>query len=323
MTSIIILDDYQNVALSFGGWERLKGRASIRALNRHVADRAELVRELADARVIVCNRERTLISADLIAALPKLELIVTSGMRNASIDVAAAKARGVLVCGTQTLGYPTAELTWAMILGYMRSLPGEVASLAAGGWQTRVGTGVRGKTLGILGYGRIGSDVARVGQALGMKVIAWSRSLTPGKAAAAGIECVSRAEAFARSDVLTIHMILNEETANFVTAADLASMKPTALFVNTSRAGLVDTAALIAALKAGRPGGAALDVYDREPLPADDPIRSAPNTLLTPHLGYVMAENYQVSFSEAVENIEAWLDGAPGRVIEPGAPAGH
>ena len=323
MTSIIILDDYQNVALSFGGWERLKGRASIRALNRHVADRAELVRELADARVIVCNRERTVISADLIAALPKLELIVTSGMRNASIDVAAAKARGVLVCGTQTLGYPTAELTWAMILGYMRSLPGEVASLAAGGWQTRVGTGVRGKTLGILGYGRIGSDVARVGQALGMKVIAWSRSLTPGKAAAAGIECVSRAEAFARSDVLTIHMILNGETANFVTAADLASMKPTALFVNTSRAGLVDTAALIAALKAGRPGGAALDVYDREPLPADDPIRSAPNTLLTPHLGYVMAENYQVSFSEAVENIEAWLDGAPGRVIEPGAPAGH
>lgn len=323
MKSIVVLDDYQNVALKFGGWERLQSRASIRVLNRHVADRAELARELADASVIVCNRERTVIDAALIRALPKLELIVTSGARNASIDVAAAKTRGVPVCGTATLGYPTAELTWAMILGWMRSLPQEVASLAGGGWQTRVGTGVRGKTLGILGYGRIGSDVARVGQAFGMKVIAWSRSLTPEKAAAAGIECVTKAEAFARSDLLTIHMILNKETTNFVTAADLALMKPTALFVNTSRAGLVDMNALIAGLKAGRPGGAALDVYDREPLPADDPIRSAPNTLLTPHLGYVMAENYAVSFKEAVENIEAWLDGAPKRVIEPGAPAGH
>ena len=323
MKSILILDDYQNVALQYGGWERLAGRANIRALNRAIADESELARELAGAQVIVCNRERTPITASLLARLPNLQLIVTSGARNASIDVAAAKARGIPLCGTQTLGYPTAELTWTMILGWMRSLPQEVNSLAANGWQTRVGTGLRGKTLGILGYGRIGADVARVGQALGMKVIAWSRSLTPQKAGAAGIECVSRQDLFARADVVTIHMILNRETANFVTADDFARMKKSALFVNTSRAGLVDTAALIAALKAGRLGGAALDVYDREPLPADDPIRSAPNTLLTPHLGYVMAENYEVSFSEAVENIIAWLDGAPKRIIEPGAPAGH
>lgn len=323
MKSIVVLDDYQNVALSFGGWERLKDRAKVRVLNRHIADRGELVRELADADIIVCNRERTVINAALINALPKLQLIVTSGMRNASVDVAAAKARGVAVCGTATLGYPTAELTWAMILGWMRSIPQEVASLAGGGWQTKVGSGLRGKTLGILGYGRIGGDVAKVGQALGMKVIAWSRSLTPEKAAQAGIECVERDEIYRRSDVVTIHMILNGETANFVKARDFALMKSTALFVNTSRAGLVDTAALIAALKSGKLGGAALDVYDHEPLPASDPIRSAPNTLLTPHLGYVMAENYQVSFTEAVENIDAWLDGAPKRVIEPGATAGH
>ena len=323
MKSIIILDDYQNVALSYGGWERLHGRAQTRVLDRHIADLGELKRELADANIIVCNRERTVISAELIKALPKLELIVTSGARNASIDVAAAQSRGITVCGTATLGYPTAELTWALILAFMRSLPQEVNSLAAGGWQTRVGTGVRGKTLGILGFGRIGSDVAKVGQALGMKVIAWSRSLTPEKANSAGIECVSREDAFRRADVLTIHMILNKETAHFIRAADLALMKPAALLVNTSRAGLVDTAALIAALKSGKLGGAALDVYDREPLPADDPIRSAPNTLLSPHLGYVMAENYQVSFREAVEDIEAWLDGAPRRVIERGAPAGH
>ena len=323
MKSIVILDDYQNVALTFGGWDRLKDRASIRVLNRPIADRAELVRELADAQIIVCNRERTVVDAALLAALPKLQLIVTSGMRNASIDVEAAIARGITVCGTQTLGYPTAELTWAMILAFMRNLPAEVNSLSAGGWQTRVGTGVRGKTLGIIGFGRIGSDVAKVGQAFGMKVIAWSRSLTPEKASAQGVECVSRQELFQRADVATIHLILNKDTKHFIGASELAMMKPTALLVNTSRAGIVDTTALIAALKAGQIGGAALDVYDREPLAADDPIRSAPNTLLTPHLGYVLAENYQVSFTEAVENILGWLDGHPIRVINPNAPAGH
>ena len=323
MKSIVILDDYQNVALTFGDWGKLTGRATIKVLNRHVASQAELTAELADANIIVANRERTVITDALLATLPKLELIVTSGMRNASIDVAAANARGITVCGTSTLGYPTAELTWTMILAFMRRLPKEVASLAAGGWQTSVGMGVRGKTLGIIGLGRIGSDVAKVGQAFGMNVIAWSRSLTPEKAAALGVECVTMDELLARADVATIHLLLNKDTRGFIGADKLARMKSTALLVNTSRAQLVDTTALIAALKAGTLGGAALDVYDREPLAADDPIRSAPNTLLTPHLGFVMAENYQITFSQGLENIIAWLDGKPTRVIEPNAPAGH
>ena len=323
MKSIVILDDYQNVALTFGDWGKLTGRATIKVLNRHVASQAELTAELADANIIVANRERTVITDALLATLPKLELIVTSGMRNASIDVAAANARGITVCGTSTLGYPTAELTWTMILAFMRRLPKEVASLAAGGWQTSVGMGVRGKTLGIIGLGRIGSDVAKVGQAFGMNVIAWSRSLTPEKAAAMGVECVTMDELLARADVATIHLLLNKDTRGFIGADKLARMKSTALLVNTSRAQLVDTTALIAALRAGTLGGAALDVYDREPLAADDPIRSAPNTLLTPHLGFVMAENYQITFSQGLENIIAWLDGKPTRVIEPNAPAGH
>ena len=323
MKNIVILDDYQNVALSYGGWEQLAGRAAITVLNRHIAHVDELVAALADAHIIVANRERTPITAALMARLPKLELIVTSGLRNASIDVAAAKARGIMVCGTSTLGYPTAELTWAMILGFMRGLPQEVASLSGGGWQTRVGTGLRDKTLGIIGFGRIGSDVAKVGAAFGMKVIAWSRSLTPEKAAEKGVECVSKAELLQRADVATLHLVLNKDTTHFIGATDLALMKPTALLVNTSRAPIVDTAALVAALEAGKLGGAALDVYDHEPLPADDPIHRAPNTLLTPHLGYVIAENYQLTFGQAVEDIVGWLDGKPVRVIEPNAPAGH
>ena len=323
MKSIVILDDYQNVALTYGAWGKLAGRATLKVLTRHIADQAELTEELAEADIIVTNRERTPITDALLATLPKLKLIVTSGMRNASIDIAAANARGIMVCGTSTLGYPTAELTWALILGFMRNLPQEVASLASGGWQTTVGTSVRGKTLGIIGFGRIGSDVAKVGQALGMKVIAWSRSLTPEKAAGLGVECVTMNELLARSDVATIHLLLNKDTRGFIGAEQLAKMKRTALLVNTSRAQIVDTPALIAALKSYKLGGAALDVYDHEPLAADAPIRNAPNTLLTPHLGFVMAENYQITFGQGVENIVAWLDGEPIRVIEPNAPAGH
>jgi phosphoglycerate dehydrogenase-like enzyme len=292
-------------------------------LNRHIADRSELVRELAGANVLVCNRERTIIDKTLIDALPKLELIVTSGLRNASIDVDAANARGIVVCGTQTLGFPTAELTWAMILAYQRNLVAEVNSLASKGWQTMLGHSVRGKVLGILGYGRIGSDVARVGLAFGMRVVAWSRSLTPEKAAAAGIESLSKEEVLKQSDIVTLHLVLNKELHHFIKAADLALMKATALLVNTSRSGLIETEALIAALKDGTIGGAALDVYDREPLAADDPIRSAPRTLLTPHLGYVLDDNYKLTFPQALENILGWLDGQPQRVITPNAPAGH
>jgi phosphoglycerate dehydrogenase-like enzyme len=323
MKTIAVLDDYQNVALNHGAWDKLRDRAHIKQFNHHMGTEAELVAALADANVIVCNRERTKITKSVLEKLPKLELIVTFGMRNASIDIESAIAGGLTVCGTNTLGYPTAELTWALILGFARHLPQEVNSLAAKGWQTRVGTGVRGKTLGIIGFGRIGGDVAKVGQAFGMNVIAWSRSLTPEKAAEKGVECVTREELLKRSDVATIHLQLTKETRGLIGANELALMKPTALIVNTSRAPIIDTTALVAALKAGTIGGAALDVYDHEPLPADDPIRSAPNTLLSPHLGYVTRENYDTTYGQSVENILAWLDGKPIRVIDPNAPAGH
>lgn len=317
MKNVVILDDYQNVALTMAAWSRLADRAHVRALTRYIGDRAELLRELADAHVIVCNRERTRIDAALINALAKLELIVTSGHRNASIDVAAAAARNIPVCGTSTLGYPTAELTVAMILAFFRNLPLEFNNLRAGRWQTTLGRGVRGRTLGIVGYGRIGKDVARACLALGMNVLAWSRSLTPEKAAADGVTCASLDETLAGSDVVSVHLMANAQTRGMIGAREIGLIKQGALLVNTARDALIDQKAMIAALQSGALGGAALDVYDIEPLPMNHPLLSAPNTLLTPHLGYVMEENYQLTFGEALENVEAWLNGAPRNVITP------
>lgn len=317
MKTITILDDYQNVALQMADWDRLKDRARIRVLNRHIADRGELVEALAGSNAIVCNRERTPVTRELIALLPDLEFITTSGMRNASIDVQAATDRNIPVSGTQTLGYPTAELTVGMILGYFRNLPAEVASLKSGGWQTTIGTGVRGKTLGIVGYGRIGKDVARVGLALGMRVIGFSRSLTPEKAAGDGIECGSLEQLLRESDVVSVHLGVNAATRGIIGREQLAMMKSTALLVNTARAVLVDQKALVDALNDGTIGGAALDVYDMEPLPQDHPLMRTPNTMLVPHLGYVMEENYRLSFGQIVENLDGWLNGSPPRVIEP------
>ncbi len=320
MKSVVILDDYQNCALKMGPWERLKGRAEIKVLSHYIGEFSALVGELSDANVIVCNRERTPVTKELLAALPKLELVVTSGMRNNSIDIDAAAARGVTVCGTATLGYPTAELTVGMILGWFRHIPQEVNNLHAGRWQQTVGVGVRGKTLGIVGFGRIGGDVAKVGLALGMKVLAWSRSMTAEKAAAAGVTMASLDEVMAQSDVVSLHLVANAQTNGMIGAREIGLMKKTALLVNTARAALVDQQAMLDALNAGRIGGAALDVYDIEPLPSAHPIMRAPNTLLTPHLGYVMEENYRTTYTQSVEDIEAWLDGKPVRVL---APSGH
>jgi len=316
MKNVIILDDYQNVALGLADWARLRARASVKAVNRHIPDRGELERALAGANVLVCNRERTKIDAGLIAALPDLELIVTSGMRNPAIDIAAARARGITVCGTATLGYPTVELTWALILAFVRNLPSEIASLRSGRWQAGLGHGLHGKTLGIVGYGRIGKGVARIGQAFGMHVLALSRSLTADAAAADGIEKADLDTLLQRSDIVSVHLGVNAETRGMIGAAQFARMKNTAFFVNTSRAIVTDQVALVEALERGTIAGAALDVYDVEPLPNDHPLLSAPNALLAPHLGYVTEENYRVSFPEALENIEAWLDGAPMRVLE-------
>ena len=317
MKTIAILDDYQNVALDMADWSRLRGKVNIKVLNRYIGDQATLVAELSDVSAIVCNRERTKVTAELIAALPKLELIVTSGMRNNSIDVAAAQARGIPVCGTKTLGYPTAELTVGMILGWFRDLPNQVASLRNGGWQTSVGRGLRGKTLGIVGYGRIGKDVAKAGLALGMDVLALSRSLTAEAAAGDGVTAADLDTLLRNSDVISIHLGVNAQSRGMIGADEFAKMKSSALLVNTSRAVVVDQQAMIDALNNGTIGGAALDVYEIEPLPADHPLMSTPNTLLSPHLGFVMEENYRLSFSEALENVEAWLEGEPVRVITP------
>jgi phosphoglycerate dehydrogenase-like enzyme len=315
MKTIAILDDYQSVALKMADWSRLDGRVKIKVLNRYIGDRNELAGELTDVSAIVCNRERTKVTAELIAALPKLELIVTSGMHNSSIDYAAADARGIPVCGTQTMGYPTAELTVAMMLGWCRHLPAEVASLKAGGWQTRLGIGVNGKTLGIVGYGRIGKLVAKAGIAMGMNVLALSRSLAPEKAAEDGVTAADLDTLLRNSDFVSIHLGVNPQSIGLFGAAEFAKMKKTALLINTARAIVVDQKAMVAALHAGEIGGAALDVYDIEPLPKDHPLMSAPNVLLSPHLGYVMEENYRVSFPQALENIEAWLAGEPKRLI--------
>ncbi|MDP4594442.1 MAG: D-2-hydroxyacid dehydrogenase family protein [Beijerinckiaceae bacterium] len=315
MKTIAILDDYQSVALIMADWSRLDGRVKIKVLNRYIGDRNELAGELTDVSAIVCNRERTKVTAELIAALPKLELIVTSGMHNSSIDYAAADARGIPVCGTQTMGYPTAELTVAMMLGWCRHLPAEVASLKAGGWQTRLGIGVNGKTLGIVGYGRIGKLVAKAGIAMGMNVLALSRSLAPEKAAEDGVTAADLDTLLRNSDFVSIHLGVNPQSIGLFGAAEFAKMKKTALLINTARAIVVDQKAMVAALHAGEIGGAALDVYDIEPLPKDHPLMSAPNVLLSPHLGYVMEENYRVSFPQALENIEAWLAGEPKRLI--------
>jgi phosphoglycerate dehydrogenase-like enzyme len=262
-------------------------------------------------------RERTPFQETLIERLPKLKLLVTAGMRNAAIDVKAATARGVTVCGTSMLGTPTAELTWGLIISLARSIPREHAGMRGGAWQTTVGVGLAGKTLGVVGLGRLGSQAAKIGKAFGMEIVAWSANLTPERAGAAGAVAVSKAELFSRADFVTVHLVLSERTRGLIGAADLALMKPTSYFVNTSRGPIVDTAALVAALEARKIAGAALDVYDQEPLPKDHPLRKLDNVVITPHLGYVTIENYREIYSQALEDVRAWLAGKPIRVIAP------
>ncbi|EHY86998.1 D-2-hydroxyacid dehydrogenase family protein [Saccharomonospora azurea] len=310
---IAILDDYQNVALTLADWDSLD--AEVRVFTEHIADQDELVRALAGFDVVVAMRERTPFPAALLSRLPDLRLLVTTGQRNASIDVEAARRQGIVVCGTGYLPHPTVELTWALILAAARHLPTEVQAMREGGWQTTLGTGLRGRTLGLLGLGRLGSQVARVGQAFGMRTIAWSQNLTADRAAEHDVTAVSKNELFASSDVLSVHLVLSKRTRGLVGAKELAAMKSTALLVNTSRAPIVDTDALLEALRQDTIGGAALDVYDVEPLPADHPLRSMPNVVLTPHIGFVTRETYEVFYRDAVEDIAAFRRGEPVRVL--------
>jgi phosphoglycerate dehydrogenase-like enzyme len=260
-------------------------------------------------------RERTPFQRSLLAQLPELRLLVTTGARNASIDVQAAHERGIVVSGTRGLPYPTAELTWGLILALARGIPEEDRAVRAGAWQTELGVGLSGKTLAVLGLGRLGTQVARVGRAFGMQVIAWSPNLTRERAAAADVEWVEKAALIERADVLTIHLVLGPSTRGLIGAEELARLQPTAYLINTSRGPIVDEAALVRALRERRIAGAGLDVFDIEPLPLEHPLRNLPNTVITPHLGYVTRETYRIFYGDAVEDIRAFARAAPVRVL--------
>lgn len=317
LTRLAILDDYQGVVRGMGPWGRLPSTLSIEVFRDTLKDPGALASRLAPFDAILAMRERTPFPAALLNRLPNLRLLITTGERNRSIDVAAARAQGITICGTPSFGAPTVDITWGLILNLLRDIPRQQESLRAGTWQTSVGTSAEGLTLGVVGLGKLGGRVAKVAQAFGMRVIAWSQNLTAEKAAAAGAELVTKAELFARADVVTLHLILSERSRGIVGAAELAAMKPTAVIVNTSRGPLIDQAALIAALQEGRIAGAGLDVFDEEPLPPGHPLLGAPNTVLTPHLGYVSTQNYRAYFQGAVEAIEAYLAGQPIRELAP------
>ncbi|MCJ2043305.1 D-2-hydroxyacid dehydrogenase family protein [Methylobacterium sp. J-078] len=317
MLTCAILDDYQGVGPTMADWSGLSDRITLRDLRTTFATQDALVDAIGDCEIVVMMRERTPFPAELFARLPKLRLLLTSGMRNLSIDLAAAKAHGVTVCGTSSHSEPPVELTWALILGLARHLVPEVQALRTGGpWQSSVGSDLAGRRLGVLGLGKTGARVARIGQAFGMEVSAWSRNLTAERAAAEGVTLAPSLEALLEaSDVVSIHLVLGAGTRGLLDAAALRRMRPDAFLINTSRAAIVDEAALLAALTENRIAGAGLDVYETEPLPADSPWRTLPNVLATPHLGYVTQRNYRTYFPEIVEDISAFLDGAPTRVL--------
>ncbi|TMC08620.1 MAG: D-2-hydroxyacid dehydrogenase family protein [Chloroflexi bacterium] len=317
MHRVAILDDYQQVAAGLVDWAAAVPGAEVTAFADHLDREDDVAARLADFDVVVAMRERTPFRRSLLARLPRLRLLVTTGMRNAAIDVAAAAELGITVCGTAGSGASTVELTWALILSLVRHVPLEDASIRAGGWQRTVGTDLAGATLGVLGLGNLGRRVAAIGLAFGMDVIAWSQNLTAEAAAAAGARRVEREELFRLSDVLTVHLVLSDRTRGLVGAAELALMKPAAYLVNTSRGPIVDEAALTEHLRAGRIAGAALDVYGVEPLPAGDPLRTLPRSVLTPHLGYVSERTYRTMYGEAAEDIAAFLAGRPVRVLTP------
>jgi phosphoglycerate dehydrogenase-like enzyme len=315
-----VLDDYQGVALTMADWTPLAGRVDVRVLRDHVADREDLVAALADCDVVVAMRERTTFDAELLRRLPRLRLLVTTGMRNAAIDLPAAAAAGVTVCGTASGSSAPVELTWALILGLARHIAVESNALRENGpWQSTVGQELHGRTLGLLGLGKLGSRVARIGAAFGMDVVAWSQNLTAERAADAGARLADgKHDLLRRSDVVSIHLVLSERTRGLLGEPELRAMRPHAYLVNTSRGPIVDAAALVRALREGWFAGAGLDVFDTEPLPARDPLRSLPNVLATPHLGYVTEQNYRTYYSDVVDDIVAFLDGEPRRVLGSG-----
>jgi phosphoglycerate dehydrogenase-like enzyme len=313
---IAVLDDYQDVALRYANWGQIDAD---KQRFYHIADRDQLVAAIADFDIVVAMRERTAFDAALFAKLPKLKLLVTTGMRNAAIDLDAATAHGVTVCGTDGVASATAELTWGLIIGFSRFIPQEFANFrASGNWQFTVGFDLHGKTLRLLGLGRLGAQVARVGLAFGMRVIAWSQNLTRERCAEVGVQLAPSLDDLLRAEgFLSIHLQLSERTRGLIGAREFSVMNPATILINTSRGPIVDEAALIAALRGRKILGAALDVYDQEPLPADHPLRKLDNVLTTPHLGYVTQDTYKVFYAGAVEDILAWRAGKPVRVLNP------
>jgi phosphoglycerate dehydrogenase-like enzyme len=324
---VAILDDYQQVALASADWAQLPD-AEITVFTEHIERTEALAGALEPFDVIVAMRERTPFTSERISLLPHLKLLVTTGMANASIDLAAAREHDVTVCGTGGSRGSTAELTWGLILAVVRHIPEEDRRMKAaggaggaaigpgGGWQRTIGTGLHDKHLGIVGLGNQGREVAKVGRAFGMKLLAWSQNLDPARAEKAHAELVSKEELFSRADVVTVHYKHSERSTGLVGEAELALMKPTAYLINTSRGPIVDTAALMTALRAGKIAGAGLDVYDTEPLPLSHPLRRLPNVVLTPHLGYVTEDAYRVFYGDAVEDIAAFAKGEPVRVLD-------
>jgi len=314
---VALLDDYQDVALSMADWKSLPAGTEVVVFKDHLAAEDAVAGRLADFDIIMALRERTPFPRTLLERLPKLKLLITAGMRNASIDMKAAADRGVTVCGTAGLPYPTAELAWGLILSLMRRIPAEDRATREGRWQTSLGLGLNGKTLGVLGLGTLGSRAAKVGLAFEMDVLAWSQNLTAERAKEIGVTLVPKDELLARSDIVSIHLVLGERTRGLIGARALGLMKRSAYLINTSRGPIVDEAALIRALGDGTIAGAGLDVFDEEPLPLDHAFRRLPNIVITPHLGYVTSETYRIFYGHAVEDIKAYLDGKPVRVLKP------
>ncbi|MGG7573242.1 D-2-hydroxyacid dehydrogenase family protein [Streptomyces sirii] len=308
-----VLDDYQGIALSMADWSPLVGTVDVRTLREPFHSEDDVVAAIGDCEIVVAMRERTPFPASLLARLPRLRLLITSGMRNAAIDLEAAARHGVTVCGTASNTEPPVELTWALILGLARNLVTENTAMRAGGpWQSTLGADLHGRTLGLLGLGKIGTRVARIGQAFGMDVVAWSRNLTAERAKEAGVRiAATKEELLETSDFVSVHLVLSDRTRGLLGADELRRIRPTGYLVNTSRAAIVDQPALLQALRENWFAGAGLDVFDHEPLPADHPLRTLPNVLSLPHLGYVTRRNYEGYFQQAVEDITAFLQGSP------------
>lgn len=313
-----VLDDYQDVARNYADWDTLKDRISLEVFNEHMVDEDVLVGALQHFDIIVLMRERTPFQRSLIARLPNLKLLVTTGPRNGSIDLEACREHDVVVCGTRSGAHATAELTWALILAHKRHVLAEAENFRAGRkWQSTVGTEVAGRNLGVIGLGKLGSQVARIGLAFGMNVQAWSQNLTDERCEEVGVRRAHSLDALlTESDVVTVHLVLSPRTRDLIGERELGLMKPHALLVNTSRAPIVSQDALLRALENKSIGGAALDVFEEEPLPVDHPYRTLPQVTATPHLGYVTSETYSIFFPDAVESIAQWIAGDPIRRLE-------